>query len=112
MTPHNPQEEIDETEKCYLEYVEGYLRCTYNHNSGALCLGNKCEYCQGVKCICYQEETKKLVFESREEALKYFCEEIATEIDIQPTNPRPLREIFNQWLSEEEVIIKEELKDK
>ncbi len=28
----------DETEKCYLEYVEGYLTCTYNHEIAAVCL--------------------------------------------------------------------------
>lgn len=28
----------DETDKCYLEYVEGYLSCTYNHEIGARCL--------------------------------------------------------------------------
>ena len=45
----------DETEKCWLEYVEGYLTCTYNHTAGALCLVNKCPYCHNLECICYQE---------------------------------------------------------
>lgn len=27
-----------ETENCYLEYVEGYLVCTYNHKAGEKCL--------------------------------------------------------------------------
>jgi len=29
------------TEKCYLEYVEGYLTCTHNHEAGEECLMNK-----------------------------------------------------------------------
>jgi hypothetical protein len=29
---------LDETDKCYLDYVEGYLSCTFNHTAGAVCL--------------------------------------------------------------------------
>lgn len=33
------EEQLDETEKCYLIYNEnGYLDCNYNHKSGAWCL--------------------------------------------------------------------------
>lgn len=38
------------TDNCYLEYVEGYLACTYNHKIGEECLMNreeKCELCDG-----------------------------------------------------------------
>ena len=35
-------DELDETDKCYLEYDEdGYLTCSYNHTIGAKCLINK-----------------------------------------------------------------------
>ena len=47
---------IDETEKCYLEFVEGYLTCTYNHTAGAICLGCKCEYCNKLECECYDDK--------------------------------------------------------
>jgi hypothetical protein len=46
---------LDETEKCYLEYVEGYLTCTFNHTSGALCLGRTCQYCNELECVCYSD---------------------------------------------------------
>jgi len=32
------QEKEKSTDKCYLEYVEGYLECTYNHKAGEECL--------------------------------------------------------------------------
>jgi len=44
---------VDETNKCYLEFVEGYLTCTFNHTIGALCLGKKCQYCDKFECSCY-----------------------------------------------------------
>ena len=54
-----------------------------------------------------QEETKKLVFESREEAKRYWLKLPTTGIRF-----RDMANAFIQWLSEEGVIIKEELKDK
>ena len=33
----------DETDNCYLEFVDGYLTCTYNHKLGAKCLMDKDE---------------------------------------------------------------------
>lgn len=50
----------DETEKCWLEFVEGYLTCTFNHTAGALCLGNKCPYCHELECHCYEEDFDEL----------------------------------------------------
>lgn len=47
-------EPLDETEKCWLEFVEGHLECTFNHTLGALCLGCKCPYCHELKCKCYE----------------------------------------------------------
>ena len=35
-------------DKCNLEYVDGYLRCTYNHKVGDPCLMHKCYYCDAV----------------------------------------------------------------
>jgi hypothetical protein len=32
--------EEDPTENCYLEYVDGYLTCTFNHKAGDECLMN------------------------------------------------------------------------
>ena len=34
----NKHTEEHSTDKCYLEYVEGYLTCTYNHKAGEECL--------------------------------------------------------------------------
>jgi hypothetical protein len=51
---NNNIEQLDETEKCWLEFVEGYLTCTHNHTLGALCLGLKCPYCHELKCKCYE----------------------------------------------------------
>lgn len=31
-------QENHSTDKCYLEYVEGYLTCTFNHKIGEECL--------------------------------------------------------------------------
>lgn len=36
-------------DNCYLQYVEGYLECTYNHKIGEECLMNQqfeCDECQ------------------------------------------------------------------
>lgn len=44
----------DETEKCYLEWgKDGHLTCSHNHTIGALCLANKCDYCNELECVCY-----------------------------------------------------------
>jgi len=45
----------DETELCHLCYPDPpcSLTCIYNHTAGALCLANKCEYCNELLCTCY-----------------------------------------------------------
>ena len=50
----------NETEKCYLEHVDGYLTCTYNHTIGALCLGNMCKYCGELECKCYDSPKENI----------------------------------------------------
>jgi hypothetical protein len=34
-------EVVEATDKCYLEYVDGYLTCTYKHKPGDKCLMDK-----------------------------------------------------------------------
>lgn len=36
----NPE---DTTDKCFMDYVDGFLTCTYNHRSGEECLMNQKE---------------------------------------------------------------------
>lgn len=105
MTPNKQQgQKKDETEKCHLEYIDGYLTCTFHHTLGALCLGNKCEYCRKVECECY----KQLIFETREEAREYYFNKI---LPLEnKISKRTADILLNNWLSEENVIIKSEVK--
>lgn len=49
------KEDFESLNNCYLQFIDWYLTCTYNHNEWDYCLMDRCDYCSNFDCKCYDE---------------------------------------------------------